>query len=88
MRATLDELAVLDPEPVTLAGAEALAEALTRRWLVGAKSLDDSPILVERLVGIGYDYVPDFERVTPLRRCFRKMREGRRTHHIHLVERS
>jgi hypothetical protein len=84
MRATLDGLAVLDPEPVTLAGAE----ALTRRWLVGAKSLDDSPILVERLVGIGYDYVPDFERVTPLRRCFRKMREGRRTHHIHLVERS
>ena len=56
--------------------------------MVGVKSLDDSPILVERLVGIGYEYVPEFERVLPFRRYFRKMREGRRTHQIHLVERS
>ena len=55
--------------------------------MVGVKSLDDSPILVERLVGIGYEYVPEFERVLPFRRYFRKMREGRRTHQIHLVER-
>jgi hypothetical protein len=45
-------------------------------------------VLVERLVGIGYEYVPEFERVLPFRRYFRKMREGRRTHQIHLVERS
>ena len=56
--------------------------------MVGVKSLDDSPILVERLVGIGYEYVPEFERVLSFRRYFRKMREGRRTHQIHLVERS
>jgi GrpB-like predicted nucleotidyltransferase (UPF0157 family) len=56
--------------------------------MVGVKSLDDSSILVERLVGIGYEYVPEFERVLPFRRYFRKMREGRRTHQIHLVERS
>jgi GrpB-like predicted nucleotidyltransferase (UPF0157 family) len=56
--------------------------------MVGVKSLDDSPIFVERLVGIGYEYVPEFEWVLPLRRYFRKMREGRRTHQIHLVERS
>jgi GrpB-like predicted nucleotidyltransferase (UPF0157 family) len=56
--------------------------------MVGVKSLDDSPILVERLVGIGYEYVPQFERDLPFRRYFRKMREGRRTHQIHLVERS
>ena len=55
--------------------------------MVGVKSLDDSPILVERLVGIGYEYVPEFERVLSFRRYFRKMREGRRTHQIHLVER-
>ena len=55
---------------------------------MGVKSLDDSPILVERLVGIGYEYVPEFERVLPFRGYFRKLREGRRTHHIHLVERS
>ena len=51
-------------------------------------SLDDSPILIERLVGIGYEYVPEFERVLPFRRYFRKVRDGRRTHQIHLVERS
>jgi GrpB-like predicted nucleotidyltransferase (UPF0157 family) len=56
--------------------------------LVGVKSLDDSPILVERLVRIGYEYVPEFERVLPFRRYFRKMREGRRTPQIHLVKRS
>jgi GrpB-like predicted nucleotidyltransferase (UPF0157 family) len=56
--------------------------------MVGVKSLDDSPILVERLVGIGYEYVPQFERDLPFRRYFRKMREGPRTHQIHLVERS
>jgi GrpB-like predicted nucleotidyltransferase (UPF0157 family) len=56
--------------------------------MVGVKSLENSPILVERLVGIGYEYVPEFERVLPFRRYFRKMREGRRTHQIHLVERS
>ena len=56
--------------------------------MAGVKSLDDSPILVERLVGLGYEYVPEFERVLPFRRYFRKMREGRRTHQIHLVERS
>ena len=56
--------------------------------MVCVRSLGDSPILVGRLVGIGYEYVPEFERVVPLRRYLRKMREGRRTHQIHLVERS
>jgi GrpB-like predicted nucleotidyltransferase (UPF0157 family) len=56
--------------------------------MVGVRGLEDSPILVERLVGMGYEYVPEFERVFPFRRYFRKMREGRRTHQIHLVERS
>jgi GrpB-like predicted nucleotidyltransferase (UPF0157 family) len=56
--------------------------------MVGVKSLDDSAILVERLEGIGYEYVPEFERVLPFRRYFRKMRVERRTHQIHLVERS
>jgi GrpB-like predicted nucleotidyltransferase (UPF0157 family) len=56
--------------------------------MVGVRSFDDSPTLVERVVGIGYEYVPEFERVMPFRRYFRKVREGRRTHQIHLVERS
>ncbi len=56
--------------------------------MVGVKSLDDTPIFVERLEAIGYEYVPEFERQMPSRRYFRKLRWGRRTHQIHLVERS
>ena len=56
--------------------------------MVGVKSLDDTPILVERLEAMGYEYVPEFERQMPQRRYFRKLRQGRRTHQIHLVERS
>ena len=55
--------------------------------MVGVRSLEDSPILVERLASISHEYVPEFERVLSFRRYFRKMREGRRTHQIHLVER-
>ena len=56
--------------------------------MVGVRSLDDSPDVVERLEAIGYEYVPEFERQMPSRRYFRKLRGGRRTHQIHLVERS
>ena len=56
--------------------------------MVGVKSLENSPIRVERRVSIGYEHVPAFVQVLPFRRYFRKMREGRRTHQVHLVERS
>ena len=56
--------------------------------MVGVGSLEDSPAIVGRLEAIGYEYVPEFERQMPSRRYFRKLREGRRTHQIHLVERS
>ena len=56
--------------------------------MVGVRSLEDSPVLVERLTGIGYEYVPEFEEDLPLRRYFRKAHRGRRTHQIHLVERT
>lgn len=56
--------------------------------MVGVKSLDDTPIFVKRLEAIGYEYVPEFERQMPIRRYFRKLLRGRRTHQIHLVGRS
>jgi GrpB-like predicted nucleotidyltransferase (UPF0157 family) len=56
--------------------------------MVGVGSLDDSPVIVGRLVGIGYEYVPELERTMPSRRYFRRLTGGRRTHQIHLVERS
>ena len=56
--------------------------------MVGVRSLDASPLLVERLEVLGYEYVPEFERELPHRRFFRKLRDGLRTHQIHLVERT
>jgi GrpB-like predicted nucleotidyltransferase (UPF0157 family) len=37
---------------------------------------------------LGYIYVPDLEDDLPKRRYFRKGAHGRRTHQVHLVERS
>jgi GrpB-like predicted nucleotidyltransferase (UPF0157 family) len=79
---------VEDSEHVGSTAVPGLAAKPVIDIMVGVKSLDDSAILVERLEGIGYEYVPEFERVLPFRRYFRKMRDGRRTHQIHLVERS
>ena len=56
--------------------------------IVGVGSLEDSPAIVGHLEAIGYEYVPELERQIPSRRYFRKRRERRRTHQIHLVERS
>jgi len=56
--------------------------------MVGVRSLEDTPALVARLETIGYEYVPELEQQMPFRRYFRKTVGGRRTHQIHLVERS
>ena len=56
--------------------------------MVGVGSLKDSSAFVWRLKAIGYEYLPELERQMPSRRYFRKLRGGRRTHQIHLVERS
>jgi GrpB-like predicted nucleotidyltransferase (UPF0157 family) len=56
--------------------------------MVGVRSLEDTPALVARLETIGYEYVPELEQQMPFRRYFRKLTGGRRTHQIHLVERS
>lgn len=57
--------------------------------MVGVKTLESGHACVEALTGIGYEYVPEFERELPGRRYFRKFDpDGRRTHQIHLVERS
>ncbi len=56
--------------------------------MVGVRTLDDAPACINGLVNIGYEYVPEFEREFPFRRYFRKLRDGKRTYQIHLVERS
>lgn len=55
---------------------------------VGVRSLAATPDIVARLGAIGYAYVPEFEDTFPERRYFRRERGGRRTHSVHLVERT
>ena len=56
--------------------------------LVGVRSLDDSPAIVEAVTGLGYEYVPEFEDELPNRRYFRRLTDGVRSHQVHLVERT
>src|SRR5215216_6643224 len=56
--------------------------------MVGVRSLEDTPALVAHLGTIGCEYVPELEQQMPFRRYFRKLSGERRTHQIHLVERS
>ncbi len=54
--------------------------------LIGLRSLEDAKECIPRLVAIGYEYVPEYEREIPERRYFRKGPAENRTHHIHIVE--
>lgn len=52
--------------------------------MVGVRSLSDGPKLIEHLEPIGYECRG--EAGLPGRLFFRKFTDGRRTHHLHLVE--
>jgi len=56
--------------------------------LIAVRTLDEADqFCVRPIVALGYEYVKEFERETPMRRYFRKENaDGVRTHHIHLVE--
>jgi len=56
--------------------------------LVGLRSLDDTPIVVPAIEGLGYQYVPEFEVELPDRRYFRRYTNGLRTHQVHAVART
>ena len=56
--------------------------------LVGVRTLDDTAEIVAAIESLGYEYVPEFEDELPDRRYFRRWAGGRRSHHIHLVERA
>jgi GrpB-like predicted nucleotidyltransferase (UPF0157 family) len=53
--------------------------------LIGLPDFDLADELVPRIVSMAYEYVPKYETELPLRRFFRKERDGIRTHHIHMV---
>jgi len=54
--------------------------------LVGVGSLAAFEARADRLSVYGYEYVPEYERVLPDRRFFKRVVRGARTHHVHVVE--
>lgn len=54
--------------------------------LVGVRSLGDFERHCDRLSVYGYEYIPEYERVLPDRRFFKRVVRRVRTHHVHVVE--
>ena len=54
--------------------------------LVGVSSLERFMRHGMRLASYGYDYVPAYETSLPNRRFFKRVVDGVRTHHVHVVE--
>ncbi|HET9137351.1 MAG TPA: GrpB family protein [Candidatus Kapabacteria bacterium] len=56
--------------------------------LLGVNALADAEAMIPIIVGLGYQYIPEYEAELPQRRYFKKvLPSGAHTHHIHLVER-
>jgi len=55
--------------------------------LVGVESLQAFECQSKRLAVFGYQYIPEYERALPDRRFFKRVVNGMRTHHVHVVER-
>ena len=56
--------------------------------LVGVESLAAFESQAKRLAVYGYQYIPDYERALPDRRFFKRVVNGVRTHHVHVVEKN
>ena len=54
--------------------------------LIGVSSLAAFEAQSMRLAVFGYQYIPEYERVLPDRRFFKRVVNGARTHHVHVVE--
>ena len=51
---------------------------------IGLRQIDDAMKCVEPLKKLGYEYVPEYEKVLAERRYFRKGPPGQRTYHLHM----
>ncbi len=54
--------------------------------MVGLQDFADADSFVPKVVDLGYTYIREYDDVIPDRRFFRKMQNGKDTHHIHMVE--
>ncbi|MGH3102588.1 MAG: GrpB family protein [Gaiellaceae bacterium] len=55
---------------------------------VGVDTLARGRALVDAVVGLGYEYVPEHEAELPFRRFFHRRPAGQVGYHVHLVERA
>ncbi len=79
---------VVDIEHIGSTAVPGLAAKPVIDIQVGVQTLDDSAEIVSAVESLGYEYVPEFEDELPDRRYFRRWANGRRSHQVHLVERS
>lgn len=56
--------------------------------LIGVESLAAFELHAKRLAVFGYQYIPEYERALPDRRFFKRVVNGVRTHHVHVVEKN
>jgi GrpB-like predicted nucleotidyltransferase (UPF0157 family) len=54
--------------------------------MIGIHDFDQVTTFVSSIQQLGFDYIEDYEAVMPKRRFFIKQKNGKRTHHIHLVK--
>jgi GrpB-like predicted nucleotidyltransferase (UPF0157 family) len=54
--------------------------------MAAVRHLADCVSCIAPLRALGYEYVPEVERLIPERRYFRKLRAEEHTHHLHIVE--
>ncbi|HYG77750.1 MAG TPA: GrpB family protein [Planctomycetota bacterium] len=74
-------------EHVGSTAVEGLAAKPVIDILIGLPRMSDAPLWIALLQKLGYEYVPEFEKVMPERRFFRRFENGVRAQHIHMVER-
>lgn len=54
--------------------------------LIGVPDFSQADTYINPIENAGYNYISKYEDVMPYRRFFVKEKDGKRTHHIHLVE--
>lgn len=73
-------------EHVGSSAVPGLAAKPTIDIAVAVTRLDVVARCIGPLGGLGYEYVPEYEKELPDRRYFRKGTPGARTHHLHVYE--
>lgn len=82
------EDACLGIEHIGSTAVEGLAAKPVIDIQVGVRSLQDTTRIVEAMQRLGYQYVAEFEAEFRNRRYFRRTVNGRRSHQVHVVERT